>query len=1028
MNMERGGFNPEETEQAKKFARKEEGRGAAHREELLRSPNLKLDKETILSIIAEGASDFVFHKLSECRNLDSDIFVTLATAAPDRIDDLTKNIEKFSHLDDRAANVLMDQGMSSLVLEHRESFNNVSQSLWKHIEQVNDPFYDPNEEYVFEDIKQEQVWTDKVNASDNPKNLFLSAIANGDIHYVTNYLNNQNNVLKDYSFESSSWGEEVRTTKTQHLTGFDKEVALALIKYDLAGEVLRHIEKFSGIDKEVAEALARGYGFNPWTLLDKMEYFGEPIPAVLDQCLKSISTTTDALQKANRGSSWQRKEETSAEFYDKAKALFGQNNLLKFKEIDPGYLKKFTKILSQAHELGFDFAEEFLGQFSVFKNLKRDSWQEMFSLASQWGASGLDIGLSQQDFWNELLSHQASFTEPTPAEMAQDVRARMGNNFLIDHFHLFKELPRELGQELVRHKLNELKKLIAEKSKDKSLVGPPRNHDIHPWGYNFVVDDYGEYDDEEPVQQTQQDIFRQEFSDIIQRCRKITKFFGEDVDRAFYRVLEEWGAQENFLDLYDAYNQLLNGKIPEQIKKYGVTKTGEAGIQELRASIKIRLDTVLWKGDPVAIREAVRRGDPFIFSAVKKAVRLNEAEWGKTSEEAMIFTFQEYLERKEKIQPLREVYKPSEILFIKKIDKEKETENSITFTEDFVSRYTQIIESLRTAQRLLPTTEGLNQILDRIKEKIKKIHIELTAKITSLENEKARNAIQGNLAKLEQVLNGSMNPQEQFNVLRTFKGEFDEELREMMFFLGFHFNPTYAEKDLAAFNTEHPSLEELSWTLNFVDHIVNKETLSKYFTDKKAAQNFRGLLNVTALEDGLKQFQDEPTKGTTPFKFVPDRGILTEFSGHISDACWASKYPSILEEFPNFTSLIMVQNPDNTFERIAGAAFLIEAESDQGEKLLIIRGLNPQENIINQLSVKDFYQQLTQYLKPLAQSDGRQLAIVIDGHSGGAATNRPLLFAHLDQIKRGLRPVKLNPAVPTQFNEYKLDGKCYFVD
>ncbi len=251
-----------------------------------------------------------------------------------------------------------------------------------------------------------------------------------------------------------------------------------------------------------------------------------------------------------------------------------------------------------------------------------------------------------------------------------------------------------------------------------------------------------------------------------------------------------------------------------------------------------------------------------------------------------------------------------------------------------------------------------------------------------------------------------------------------------MFFLGFNYNEDKSEEDLDDYSADKPTVDELSWVMNYVGHIVNQETLSKFFTDKYAAKNFSKLLHVGVLEKEMARLQSfgKGAAGNMDMEFIPQRNILTELSGHIADACWAEKYDSIVKDFPNFTSLTMVQNPGKQSERLAGAGMLIETESIDGEQLLIIRGLNPQENVINQLDVNDFYQNLISYLNKIARKGERKLAIVIDENSGGASSNRPVLFDYLKKLKSQLEKVNLKSYEDTTFNGYDIMDYCYFVE
>ena len=150
-----------------------------------------------------------------------------------------------------------------------------------------------------------------------------------------------------------------------------------------------------------------------------------------------------------------------------------------------------------------------------------------------------------------------------------------------------------------------------------------------------------------------------------------------------------------------------------------------------------------------------------------------------------------------------------------------------------------------------------------------------------------------------------------------------------------------------------------------------------------------------------------------------------ELSGYIGDACWASRYDSIAKQFPNITGIIM-QDVSKEVPKLIGSSMLIETTALDGTPLMIIRGLNPQESYINHVDVADFYKKYTEYVKRLAENRGRKAAIVIDGHSGGAATNRPLLFAHLAGQKKDLDQISVSP-VDTTFNGYNISNETYLL-
>jgi hypothetical protein len=246
----------------------------------------------------------------------------------------------------------------------------------------------------------------------------------------------------------------------------------------------------------------------------------------------------------------------------------------------------------------------------------------------------------------------------------------------------------------------------------------------------------------------------------------------------------------------------------------------------------------------------------------------------------------------------------------------------------------------------------------------------------------------------------------------------------MIFAWAMHKNSD-TERSQVYFPTE-PSVESIADVREMIDHIVNQETFGTYFTDKKEALKFKRMSSTKALEEGLNRHQKKAERGdVTQIQFIPTRGSLLEISGQIADACWADQNDSIAEDNFNFTALIMRARPGTKHERLVGAGLLIETTDDlTGEDVLVLRGTNPTENYINKVDVADFYQAITSYVKDLAEARGMKPAIVIDDHTGGSGTNRPVLFEHLSSIKRTLTRVNVD-AYDTTFNGYDITQDTY---
>lgn len=229
------------------------------------------------------------------------------------------------------------------------------------------------------------------------------------------------------------------------------------------------------------------------------------------------------------------------------------------------------------------------------------------------------------------------------------------------------------------------------------------------------------------------------------------------------------------------------------------------------------------------------------------------------------------------------------------------------------------------------------------------------------------------------------------------------------------------------FRDKSPNLQQIGEMTDLIGHLTNQEVWGPLFSDIGGEKQLQNLLSIDALTNTLQRSLSISTKGQRTIRFLPTRDALMELSGHIADACWASKYDSLADLHPNTTSVIFIQNPETATRRMVGAMFLIETVSAEGEPLLVIRGLNPLENIINDLDPKSFVDEVAIYAREIAENQGRKLAIVIDGHSGGSSTNRPALFAYLSGIRGALQKISLASELDTTINNYNIVDDTYLI-
>ena len=487
------------------------------------------------------------------------------------------------------------------------------------------------------------------------------------------------------------------------------------------------------------------------------------------------------------------------------------------------------------------------------------------------------------------------------------------------------------------------------------------------------------------------------------------------------KAIEIFGIYLSY-DIFFEIRDLENGVIGPELAKIGLTKAGKEGIQEL-ATILQELKSEFTKHNPENIKF---ENSEFITNYFMSYTGYKDSEWGNTDRDSFLNSVQNT--RNIKYKPLSPEFKVIETYQIRKKEKNSKIDKSI-YRKDFLNRFSVLMEDIKLAKDNLENKKPLTNLVDQLNFEIKNIVQNLKIKSQELQdNPQAQIGLGKRIELLEKIkLRSIQDFQENFKILSSFS-ELDSILRQVVFTMGFAKNRSQLDKSLSEISVENPSVDDISWALNFVDHITNKETMAKYFTDKKATKKFEEKINPTALTEQMDLLQNgQGISGTTNITFSTHRDFYTEISGQIADACWASKYESILTEFPNFSSILMVKDKETQNERIVGSSLLIETKAKNGDDLLIIRGLNPTETTINSLDVRSYFEAVVDYAKKLADSTGKKLAISIDDLSGGHTTNRPLLFNYISNLKGTLKKVRLKNPSEANFNGYNLQGEVYLL-
>jgi hypothetical protein len=486
--------------------------------------------------------------------------------------------------------------------------------------------------------------------------------------------------------------------------------------------------------------------------------------------------------------------------------------------------------------------------------------------------------------------------------------------------------------------------------------------------------------------------------------------------------------------------------VPEELLSLGVTKPGEAGINQLKNLLDKFTQSIFQTGE-IPAGPLVRH--PFLANYVKAMVRYEISQFGSHGSEeflALLTTSE------------RGNYQVGTEYHIGQANiaaKDQEALAEFTITEDAVNEFHAYARSLRAAQDIVPATGAIEWV--KLGEILNAIQQDITSRGLSIHG-----GIEKLQAKIDQFIAAGKDTTKLETQLEQQRKAFDKlsdidfqnvedfditALCQTIQTLSTH-NSIVKQGNLQTLliatallknrfdeqvpppklpDTETPTLEQISDMADLIGHLTNQELWGPLFSQIGGEKELQNLLSIDALTATIERSKTIATKGQQTIRFLPTRGALMELSGHIADACWASKHESLAGLHPNTTAVIFIQNPSTPARRMAGATFLIETTSADGEPLLVIRGLNPLQNIITGLDQKSFVVEFTAYARDIAEDQGRRLAIVIDDHCGGSSTNRPTLFAYLSELKTELTPVRLASNIDTTINGYNIVNDTYLI-
>jgi hypothetical protein len=478
--------------------------------------------------------------------------------------------------------------------------------------------------------------------------------------------------------------------------------------------------------------------------------------------------------------------------------------------------------------------------------------------------------------------------------------------------------------------------------------------------------------------------------------------------------------------------------LPEYLRELGITYNGDKGLDQLKQvvnKIKSTITDILIDGDD---RDKIMliRDNPIARAYAKRLIKFSDAIWGAKDDNAWF----DMLSNTLNIETSKLELPPDFIA---------STEIAIP-TKDAVG-----IESIKISQDVTQQFEkyknDISYILNLIKEPdintqqiacdlsleiftILKDHvIVLEGIINDIVNEKKEKQLIGLGIKLKKIqqflknidLDDPISLLQNIHIIEGIKiksDDFDLESlkRRLAISIGFNLGNPDLLHNAITYTVSKPDKEGIIIANDFISNHIVQTLLNQDNIPKESKKAIKTLLNTESFMAYIYKIKGIANSGFCSIRFVPNRGLMLELSGHYSDACWASRYKSITEEFDNITCISFLRNHGKSSERIVGSCLIIEAVDQQtADEVLIIRGFNPIENFVMDTDIDKFVSEFVDYIKSIAGN--RKVAIVLDSASGGALTNRPELHKFLIKkyFDNSKQPLKLDTK-KTTFNGYTL--------
>jgi hypothetical protein len=198
------------------------------------------------------------------------------------------------------------------------------------------------------------------------------------------------------------------------------------------------------------------------------------------------------------------------------------------------------------------------------------------------------------------------------------------------------------------------------------------------------------------------------------------------------------------------------------------------------------------------------------------------------------------------------------------------------------------------------------------------------------------------------------------------------------------------------------------------------ETIKLFLDKSKKFKKIRSVFESVgrAFQVDIASFNKEVLSTTTSIDAIPDKGLIGEMSGYISNVCYTEE-TSLLADW-QVTPYKFVDRSKSPNE-VIGTALMFDVKLESGEPAILIRAINIPDEI--NYDIKSLCEKYITVAEDVARKKGAK-KVLIPG-STGSMSNYKMTINHLESTYCAEGQVAVSLAEEFKFNGYDLTHNCY---